>query len=141
VLDRLRHESRPTLKPDYLVRRRSTEKWLSDAAYAALGRRFEQPPAYFFLGDFSHRKDASRPAALVVPLSRLPAEAISFTLGDSMSVAEQAERRIYKLDEIVSIFMAGDSITKLGLSDEFGFQNDFIEVQVWQRSWLSPHEF
>ena len=95
VLDRLRRESRPTLKPDYLIRRHSTERWLAEAAAKALGRNFEQRPAYFFLGDFSHLMDLSRPAALVVPLSTLPPDSISFTLGDSMSVAEQPGRRVY----------------------------------------------
>ena len=54
VLERLRHQSRPKLKPNYLYRRRTTEKWLSNAASKALGRRFEKPPRYFFLGDFSY---------------------------------------------------------------------------------------
>jgi len=91
VLERLRHQSRPKLKPNYLYRRRTTEKWLSNAASKALGRRFEKPPRYFFLGDFSYGTDPSRPAALMVPLSTLPAQAISFTLGDSMTVAEQPQ--------------------------------------------------
>ena len=141
VIDRLRCEFRPTLKPDYLVRRRRTEDWLSKAACAALGRRFEGLPAYFFLGDFSDRDDPSRPASLVLPLSHLPSGAISFTLGDSMSVAEQADPRIYKLDQILSIFLTDDSIATFGVSDQLGFHKDFIEVQVWERSWLSAHHF
>ena len=134
VLDRLRRQWRPTLKPDYLDRRRITEAWLSDAASQALGRRFEQRPAYFFLGDFSHGKDPSRPAALMVPVSTLPAEATSFTLGDSMTNAERAERRVYRLDEILALFAGGESMARFGFSDELGFQSEFIEVQVWDRA-------
>ena len=83
----------------------------------------------------------TRLGSLVVPLSHLPPGAISFTLGDSMSVAEQPDPRIYKLDEILSIFLTDDSEAKFGFSDELGFQKSFIEVQVWERSWLSAHYF
>jgi hypothetical protein len=133
VLDRLRRESRPTLKPDYLIRRHSTERWLAEAAAKALGRNFEQRPAYFFLGDFSHLMDLSRPAALVVPLSTLPPDSISFTLGDSMSVAEQPGRRVYTLDEIAALFLAGHVVSGFGTSDRLGFQARFVEVQLWGR--------
>jgi hypothetical protein len=76
----------------------------------------------------------------------LPAQAISFTLGDSMTVAEQAQRRVYKLDEIAAIFAANDSLTEFGFSDLAGFQSNFIEVQVWdhsailnaRREWFRP---
>ncbi len=58
-----------------------------------------------------------------------------------MSVAEQADPRIYKLDQILSIFLTDDSIATFGVSDQLGFHKDFIEVQVWERSWLSAHHF
>jgi hypothetical protein len=134
VLDRLRRTFRPTLKPDYLARRRTTEQWLSEAASKLLGRRFDQGPGYFFLGDFSHAADPSRPAALMAPLASLPPDAITFTLGDSMSVVEQASRRVYSLDEVVALFASGGAVAGFGLSDKRSFQNRFIEVQVWRRS-------
>ena len=99
--------------------------------------RFDERPGYFFPGDFSHTADPSRPAALIVPLSTLPPKAITFTLGDSMSVAEQAEPRVYSLDEIVKLFATGDAIAGFGLSDKGGFQGRFIEVQVWEHSPVS----
>jgi hypothetical protein len=119
VLDRLRR-LRPTLKPDYLVRRRATEQWLSQAASRPMER-----PSYFFLGDFSHGEDPSRPAALVIPLSNLPQHAMTFTLGDSMSVVE---RRVYKLGEIGAHLRDG-----FGFSDQCGFQRRFIEMKLWRR--------
>jgi hypothetical protein len=131
VVDQLRRELRPTLKPDYLPRRRRTEYWLAEAAAKVLGRPFQQRPAYFFLGDFSHTADASRPAALVVPLSRLPTDAITFTLGDSMSVAEQPTGRVYKLDEMVALFVTDPAIAEFRLSDRHGSQARFIELQLW----------
>jgi hypothetical protein len=70
-LDRLRRGPRPTLKNNYLIRRRLTEEWLAVAAREVLGRAVGQPPeppVYFFLGDFSYMADPSRPAALVIPL-------------------------------------------------------------------------
>jgi hypothetical protein len=137
VLDRLSRKLRPNLKPSYLAERRRTEQWLSEAASRILGRPFEQQPGYFFLGDFSHVRDPSRPAALMVPLSTLPVNAVTFTLGDSMSVVKQAGRRVYSLDEVVALFATGgDMVAGFGLSDTYGFQRRFIEVQVWDRSSL-----
>ncbi|MEO8127773.1 MAG: hypothetical protein ABJF23_25275 [Bryobacteraceae bacterium] len=139
VLDHLSRRFRATLKPDYLARRRSTEQWLSEAARKVLGRGFDKGPGYFFLGDFSHTADVSRPATLVVPLSALPPSAITFTLGDSMSVAEQAKPRVYSLGEIVELFAIGEPVMGFGLSDRGGFQDRFVEVQVWEpASVLTP---
>jgi hypothetical protein len=136
VLDQLRRKFRPTLKRNYLARRRNTERWLSESASKVLGRGLDQRPGYFFLGDFSHTADRSRPGALIVPLSALPLDAMTFTLGDSMSVVERASRRVYSLDEIVALFTTGDTVAKFGLSDWGSFQDGFIEVQVWDCSSL-----
>jgi hypothetical protein len=134
VLDQLRRKYRPSLKPNYLARRRDTEQWLMEVASTVLGRHLEQVPGYFFLGDFSHFADASRPAALILPLSTLPVNAITFTLGDSMTVAEHTMRMVYSFDEIVALFGAGDAVAGFGLSDRCSFRNSFIEVQVWDYS-------
>jgi len=134
VLDRLRRESRPTLKPEYLMHRRATEDWLFDAAPKTLGRPFNQRPSYFFLGDFSHLPDRSRPSSLIVSLRDMPADAITFTLGDSMTVAAHPSRRLYKLDEMAALFAQSHAVADFGLSDESGFQARFIEVQLWDRS-------
>ncbi len=139
VLDQLRQVSRSKRKPDYLARRRKTEVWLSKTASEALGRALERLPVYFFLGDFSYLTDLSRPAALVVPLATLPAETTTFTLGDSMSVAEHAMGRVYKLEAIVEMFERGDRLRGFGLSDQFGFQTRFVELQVWDSLSLSGH--
>jgi len=136
VLDRLRRGPRPTLKANYLARRRATEGWLAEAARKVLGRAIAQQPAYFFLGDFSYVVDLSRPAALVVPLSSLAPEAMTFTLGDSMRVAEESSRRIYILQEMAELFATGEALTGFGLSDKSGVQTRFIEVQVWEGEWI-----
>ena len=137
VLERLRRESRPTLKADYLARRHATEAWLAEAASEALGRIIGRRPVYFFLGDFSYLVDPSRPAALVVPLANLQGDAITFTLGDSMSVAEESGRRVYTLQEIVRLFEEDKRMAGFGFSDREGFQARFIEVQVWERMGLA----
>lgn len=134
TLDRLRRGLRSTLKPGYLARRRRTEQWLSEAAGDVLGRRFGQGPGYFFLGDFSHTADLSRPAALLLPLFALPLDAVTCTLGDSMSVVEQPRRKVYSLDQVVALFAVGEPVEGFGLSDRYGFQERFIEVQVSDRA-------
>ena len=91
---------------------------------------------YFFLGDFSYLVDASRPASLVIPLSSLPADAVTFTLGDSMSVAAEAGRRVYTLREMVGLFGEGEALAGFGFCDRDGFQKRFVEVQVWERAGL-----
>jgi hypothetical protein len=136
VVERLRRESRPTLKADYLERRRVTEEWLASAAREVLGRACGAPPVYFFLGDFSFLADASRPASLVIPLSSLPVDAMTFTLGDSMSVAAERGRRVYTLGEMVGLFAEGEALAGFGFCDKEGVQKRFVEVQVWERAGL-----
>jgi hypothetical protein len=136
VAERLRREFRPGLKADYLGRRRITEAWLVSAARESLRRAVVEPPVYFFLGDFSYLVDASRPASLVIPLSSLPADAVTFTLGDSMSVAAEAGRRVYTLREMVGLFGEGEALAGFGFCDRDGFQKRFVEVQVWERAGL-----
>lgn len=137
MLDRLRKESRPRLKADYLYRRLFTEKWLTQAASDALGRSLEGPPVYFFLGDFSYFPDVSRPASLVVPLLSLPENALTFTLGDSMSVAESASPCLYTVAELKLMFADGSAVASFGFSDKPGFQTCFVEMQLWDRSAIS----
>lgn len=129
ILDRLRRESRPTLKPNYLHRRRITERWLCQAASEALVER----PAYFFLGDFSHGEDVSRPATLLLPISVFPSDAITFTLGDSMNVVEQSDREIYTVQQLTEMF-AANALGDFAVSDRDGFQARFIELQLWDRA-------
>lgn len=138
VLDRLRRESRPALKPNYLARRRATEVWLFEDASRVLGRALLQHPAYFFLGDFSYCHDASRPAALVFPLENLPADSITFTLGDSMSIGQDPRCRLYTLAEMVGLFADGADFSGFGFTDEPGYQARFVEVQVWDTSAIAP---
>jgi|SRR5579862_1351483 len=138
ILGKLREEFRPTLKPHYLSRRRDTELWLSQAASALFG----QPlclPGYFFLGDFSYMQDRSRPAALVIPLSVLPVQATTFALGDSMTIAAQPDRRLYGLSEISGVLAAVDQLTGGVFTDRAGPRSRFVEIQVWDRSFLAPY--
>ncbi|HTQ97008.1 MAG TPA: hypothetical protein VMH89_09380 [Candidatus Acidoferrum sp.] len=140
VLDRLRRESRPTLKPNYRARRRATEGWLSEAARKLLKQSFAGEPVYFFLGDFSYWGDPSRPAALVLPLDKLPVAAMTFTLGDSMTVAEEPGRRVYNFEQMAALFCQGELVSRFGFSDRSGFQTHFIEAQLWDKSALPVPE-
>jgi len=139
VIDRVRREFRPSLKPDYLARRRTTERWLAEAAAKLLVCAVQQHPVYFFLGDFCHGTDASRPAALVIPLSQLPGEAITFSLGDSTSVAARPERRLYLPGEMVTLFATDPAMAEFGLTDRQGLQSHYIELQLWDASVLRAY--
>jgi len=130
IIERMRREYRPTLKSNYLARRRSAEQWLAMTASVLLGRPIKHWPTYFFLGDFSHFPDLSRPSALVIPLSSLPSDSITVTLGDSMSLVEEERPRLFSLCEIVNLFAEG-KLAEFGISDEFGVQTRFIELHLW----------
>jgi hypothetical protein len=133
VLDRLRREGRPTLKPNYLERRRATEQWLARAANQVLRRTFARQPTYFFLGDFSYHGDCSRPAALVLPLAALPVEAMTFTLGDSMTVVEEPRRGVYNFVQMLALFCDHHAVARFAFSNRSGFQPHFIEMQLWEK--------
>jgi hypothetical protein len=56
-----------------------------------------------------------------------------------MRIVEQAKPRVYSLREIVELFAIGEAVVGFGLSDRGGFQDRFIEVQVWEHfSVLAP---
>jgi hypothetical protein len=133
IVDKLRRESRRTLKENYLNRRRVTEEWLRRAASETLRRELGNQPAYFFLGDFSHGNDASRPANLMLPISILPIASITFTLGDSMTVVEHPDRSVYTIHDLAEMF-AANTVSDFGVSDREGFQPRFIEMQLWDRA-------
>ena len=115
------------------MRRRATEEWLFEAARNALSRTLEKHSTYFFLGDFSYFGDASRPVEIVIPLSSLPLEAMTFTLGDSTTVVEGPGRRIYDFRETAELFRSDDAVAPFSLSNRGGFQAHFIEVQLWDK--------
>jgi hypothetical protein len=62
----------------------------------------------------------SRPRSLVVPLTSLPPEAMTFTLGDSMNVAASPRRRVYTLQEVRFLFAEGEPVSAFGLTDRHG---------------------
>jgi len=130
VIRRLLRDFGRSLKPSYLARRHATEDWLHASAQRVLEGPLSRRPMYFFLGDFSHGLDRSRPASLHIPLASLPSHRLTFTLGDSMSVATQQDGQVYSAPQLQSLFAAG-LVSGFALSDRFGIQRDFIEVQLW----------
>jgi hypothetical protein len=57
---------------------------------------------------------------------------VTFTLGDSMTVAQEG-RKVYTLNALFSLFEAGDAVAEFGLTDRYGCQKRFIEMQLWDR--------
>jgi len=101
LIRRLCWEHGRLLKPGYLARRRFTEAWLHREAQGLLRRPLRRCPVYFFLGDFSHGFDPSRPASLQRALAALAAEEqLTLTLGDSMTVAAQPNPQLYNLEQV-----------------------------------------
>src|SRR5262245_52306072 len=92
ILEAIRASGRRRIRPVYLARRRATEAWLADECRRLLGDRPLRHPIYFFLGNFDDGKDPSRPRAIILPLSSLPTDALTFTYGDSMTVHHDRDR-------------------------------------------------
>jgi len=153
ILDDIRASGLRNLKPDYLQRRRSTEDWLIRERRRKLGPTRLERPVYFFLGDFADGKDASRPAALVLPLRDFPPEALTFTYADSMAslaIATANDHRphrkrchgeVFTLDEIGSVVAEFGMPGERWRTDPAMKYDRFIEVQVWDdrpiRNWLA----
>jgi len=118
-LDEMRAVGR-CLRPGYLARRHATEERLRAERGAKLGPTPLRHPIYFFLGDFADGRDPARPCSIRLPLSALPARAITFTWGDSMSGGE-----LLTLTELEA------RVEAEGLPPrEWGF----IELQLWDRA-------
>jgi hypothetical protein len=58
---------------------------------------------------------------------------VTFTLGDSMTVAQQEGRKVYTLNALLSLFEEGDAVAECGFTDRYRFQKRFIEMQLWDR--------
>jgi len=134
VIDQLRRCLRPRLKPDYLEARLTTEDWLIRDAGKALDRDLNHRPVYFFLGDFSWFADPSRPATLLIALEDVEPDSMTFTLGDSMTIARKPDRRVYTLEEMIRSFIDAAPLAGFGFCDTGGPQAQFVEVQVWDKS-------
>ncbi|HEY1605214.1 MAG TPA: hypothetical protein VGF77_06410 [Allosphingosinicella sp.] len=133
ILAEMRASGRPKLTPEYLARRRATEAWLLRQAEELFGKRPSCRPLYGFLGSFGHSSDPSRPRAIRFELASLGR--VSFTLGDSMSVASRTDRRLLGRTALDALFAAGD-VGRWDLTDAGRPARDFIEVQIWERAHL-----
>jgi hypothetical protein len=137
ILDEIRNSGRPSLKPNYLSRRRKTETWLLSERYRKQGRPYLDHPVYFFLGDRSDWRHASRPASVILPLKLFPEDALTFTFPDSMaSLPLSVEKRhltdrkdhhgkVFTLAEIRAV------IADVGMPCGKDHYDTFIEVQAW----------
>ncbi len=134
ILDAVRATRTSNLKPDYLVRRRATEKWLLSERRKKFKNTPLEYPVYFFLGDFSDGKDLSRPHSLILPLLLFPPETLTFTYNDSMTSYTPALKHkyhghVFTLEEIKNV------IATVGMPKN----DNFIEVQVWDSTPLCPY--
>lgn len=143
VLDDIRASARPGLKPNYLARRRATERWLMAERIRKLGPPHLSHPVYVFLGDFDDGLDPARPDAFKLPLGLIPPGDMTFTYPDSMASLplatkpeHAADRRPYhgevftlaEVEQVVAEFGMPDPLRQDRASTRF---DRFIEVQIW----------
>ena len=143
ILVAIRASGLSRIKADYLERRFRTEDWLLRERTGKLGRPHLKHPIYFFLGDFADGLDPSRPESLVIPLSVLPPETLTFTYPDSMASLPLATKDVHLPDrkpyhgQVFTLREIEDVIARFGMPGHQGqtaplkTHDRFIEVQVW----------
>ncbi len=132
-----------TIKPDYLTRRRATERWLLSERKRKLGAPHLTHPVYFFLGDFSDGLDPARACSIAMPLAAFSPETVTFTYPDSMASLPIAMHddhiahrksyhgQVFTLDEIEAV-IAAFGLPGARWKTEPSMKHDrFVEVQVW----------
>jgi hypothetical protein len=137
ILGEIRNSGRPSLKPDYLPRRRKTEAWLLAERCRKQGRPSLDHPVYFFLGDCSDWRHASRPASVVLPLKLFPEDALTFTFPDSMAslpLLVEEKHLIDRKDHHGKVFTLAEIravIADVGMPCGRDCYDTFVEVQAW----------
>ncbi len=119
------------------------EDWLISERRRRLGRTPLDRPIYFFLGDFADGQDLSRPQSHVLPLAKFPAQALTFTVPDSMAslpLATLPDHRQHRRDYHGRVFTLpeiAEFVRQYGLpgtpsaAPALSPYDRFIEVQVW----------
>ncbi len=143
VLDEIRASGTRRIKANYQRRRRATEDWLMAERHRKLGNPWLARPIYFFLGDFADGLDPSRPRSLIVPLSTLPAETMTFTYPDSMASLSLATKDTHLADrrpyhgKVFTLREITAAVAEFGLPDKHRddmrsrLYDRFIECQIW----------
>jgi hypothetical protein len=137
ILAEIRNSGRPNLKSNYLPRRRKTEAWLMSERYRKQGWPYLDHPVYFFLGDRSDWRHASRPASVVLPLKLFPEDALTFTFPDSMASLPLATEDRYLADrrdyhgKVFTLAEIDAVIAEVGMPSGRDRYDTFVEVQVW----------
>ena len=54
-----------------------------------------------------------------------------------MTIVAQSNRRLYPLSELTTVLARHGVMSKVRFTDRSGFQKRFVEIQVWDRSFLS----
>jgi hypothetical protein len=137
ILAEIRASVRPSLKPNYLPRRRKTEAWLLAERRRKQGRPHLDHPIYFFLGDRSDWRDAWRPAPVVLPLELFPEDALTFTFPDSMASLPLSVEEKHLIDrkgyhgKVFTLAEIRTVIADVGMPRGRDRYDTFVEVQAW----------
>lgn len=113
--------------PGYYEKRLRTEEWLYGAFLAKGGEAETRRPLYFVLGEsvFLHEW-FGRGTVYTFDLRDVPLRALSFTLGDSMSVVDRRDRAVLTADEL-SACLAGCGLETLRQKQGI----HYVEAQLW----------
>lgn len=115
--------------PGYYEKRLRTEAWMHAAFLAKGGAAETAHPLYFVLGEsgFLHNWFGNG-TVYTFDLRDVPQHALSFTLGDSMSVIDRQDRAVYLMDEMAAL-LAAHGLDKIRA--DLGIH--YIEAQLWTK--------
>jgi len=134
-------ESKRIFMDWYVDHRKETEKRILNEFISKGGKPEKTYPHYFVLGESKIQKStAQNMQEIIIPLSEIPAEFISFTYPDSMASFDLEKDpkykmpyhgKVYTLEEIKEIIreykMPADEI---GFTSRYGYPK-YIEAQLW----------
>lgn len=120
--------------PGYYEKRLRTEAWMYEAFREKGGEPEARHPLYLVLGEsaFLHQW-FGRGTIYTFDLRDLPQRACSFTLGDSMSVVDRADREVLTSGEMAARLAA---CSLEALREARGIH--YVEVQLWTKQPPQP---
>ncbi len=124
--------------PGYYEKRLRTEKWLYDSFLKLGGKPIIKSPLYFVLGESTFLdawyKNGRQTRLLLDDISQTE---VSFTIGDSMGIIDSDNRMEPLTKDMLYDFLLERSKDIFAFLNELNQKNRYIEVQLWNDSYIA----
>ena len=126
---------------NYYPRRLATDRMLYERFVKLGGKPVEKHPLSFVLGDSEYLKEWFGNGTVTrLSLANIPAEAISFVYGDSMSTLARTGDFEMVTKDILAERLAAYKGSISEFMKEINETCYYIEVQLWDDAWVSYKE-